>query len=81
MNELKFGKSNINNTKNIIDIPGKAAQSLHKKVTGHYNSKPNFANGKRVREWLSTKSFQEQYNYGIKVLKDNGWDGVTGIIN
>ncbi|MEW7279739.1 hypothetical protein ABW636_14190 [Aquimarina sp. 2201CG1-2-11] len=80
-NEIKFGKTNIHNTKNIIDIPGVEAGSLHKRVTGHYNSKPNFTQGKTVREWLADKSFQFQYDYGIKILKENGWDGVTGIID
>jgi len=82
LNELKFGRTNIHNTKNIIDIPGKEAGTLHKKVTGHYNTKSfPFTNGKSVREWLSTKSFQEQYDYGIKILKEKGWDGITGIID
>jgi hypothetical protein len=80
LNTLKFGNKNIHNTKNIIEIPtGKG--TLHQKLTSHYQSKPLFTNGKTVREWLSDKSFQEQYDYGIKMLKEFGWDGVSGIIN
>lgn len=26
-----------------------------------------------VREWLSTQTFEEQYDFGIKILKENGW--------
>ncbi|MFC5047672.1 hypothetical protein ACFSTE_05940 [Aquimarina hainanensis] len=80
LNEQKFGKTNIHNTKNILDIPS-GSGSLHSKVTGHYNSKPAFANGKTVREWLADKSFEFQYNYGIQKLLDFGWDGVSGIFN
>ncbi len=29
--------------------------------------------GSSVRKWLSTKSFQEQYDFGIKTLKELGW--------
>ncbi|WP_298545378.1 hypothetical protein [uncultured Aquimarina sp.] len=80
LNQQKFGKTNIHNTKNIIDIPNGAGE-LHRRVTGYYNSITPFTNGKTVREWLSTQSFQEQYDFGIKVLRELGWDGITGIID
>ncbi|MBQ0736473.1 hypothetical protein [Aquimarina celericrescens] len=80
LNQQKFGKSNIHNTKNIIDIPT-GSGSLHQKVTSYYQSKPAFTNGKTVREWLSDKSFQEQYEFGLQVLRDNGWDGILGIFD
>ncbi len=81
LNEQKFGKTNIHNTKNLIDIPGKDAGTLHKKVTGYYNSKDSrFSDTKIIREWLADKSFQFQYDFGIARLKELGWDGITGII-
>jgi len=79
LNPLKFGKKNIHNTKNIIEIPT-GAETLHNNVTSHYLRKFDFTNGKTVREWISSKSFQEQYDYGIKILKQEGWDGIYGII-
>ncbi len=38
------------------------------------NKKPFLvaSNGKTVREWLSTKSYKEQYDFGIQVIKDFG---------
>ena len=30
--------------------------------------------GLTVRQWLNTKSFEEQYEYGIKMLKEFGWE-------
>ncbi len=80
LNTLKFGNTNIHNTKNIIEIPT-GSGTLHQKVTSHYQSKTAFTNGKTVREWLSDKTFEEQFEYGIKVLKDNGWDGILGVID
>ena len=77
---LKFGKTNIHNTKNIIDIPT-GSGSLHDAVTRHYGRIHPFTNGKRFREWISDKSFQEQYDIGLDVLRQYGWDGSTGLIN
>jgi hypothetical protein len=79
LNKFKFGSKSLHNTKNIIEIPD-GAQQLHKRVTGYYQSKPDFTDGKTVREWLSGKDFEFQYQFGIKVLKDFGWDGVYGLI-
>ena len=75
-----FSSTKVNNVKNIISIPhGKG--TVHAKISGFYSSKPDFTNGLTVRQWLSTKSFDEQFNYGMKILKkygdvietSNGW--------
>ncbi|MDL4842507.1 SAR2788 family putative toxin [Aquibacillus rhizosphaerae] len=63
-----FSASKIHNTKNVIDID----KGIHSKITGHYNSKPSFAKGKTVRDWLAGQSFNEQKNYGLKILKRYG---------
>ena len=47
--------------------------SIHAKVTGYYNSKPEFTNGLTVRNWLKTKNYEEQFEFGIKVLESFGW--------
>lgn len=72
-NIKKFGQEMLQNTHNIIRIPG-GKGSLHAKISGHYFSKPQDLHGLTVRQWLSTKSFEEQYEYGIKMLKKYGWE-------
>ena len=48
-------------------------KSTHRKITGHYNTKKfAFTNGLSVRDWLALQSFEEQYDYGIKILKKFG---------
>lgn len=42
------------------------------KVTAHYNSRWSNTS-MRVRDYVNTLSFEEQYKYGIQVLKDFGW--------
>jgi hypothetical protein len=64
----KLGAENIQNTLNVIKLP----QGLHRKISAYYSSIQSFTGGKTVRQWLSTKSFQEQYKFGIKKLKEFG---------
>lgn len=75
LNQLKFGKTNIHNTKNIVEIltgPG----TLHNRVTSYYQSiDRNLHPTKTVREWLADKSFEFQYEFGINKLRDFGWTG------
>ena len=72
-NIQRFGPEMIHNTNNLIRIPG-GKGSIHARISGHYSSKPRDLNGLTVRQWLSTKSFEEQYEYGIKMLKAFGWE-------
>jgi RHS repeat-associated protein len=64
----KFGANEIHNTKNIISLPAE----IHHKVSGYYSSVQKFTKGLTVREWLSTKSFKEQYKFGLEVIKRFG---------
>lgn len=68
INKTGLPKEQIHNTSNIIAID----KATHRKITGHYNSKPDNLGGKSVREWLSTKSYEEQYAYGIDRLREFG---------
>ena len=71
-NIAKFGAERIHNINNMVKLPhGKG--SIHAKVTGYYNSKPEFTNGLTVRNWLKTKNYEEQFEFGIKVLESFGW--------
>ena len=69
-NIAKFGAERIHNTKNLIRLPnGKG--SIHAKISGFYSSK--MKNGMRVRDYVKTKSYEEQYEFGIETLKRFGW--------
>jgi len=67
-NVERFGEEAIHNTRNLVSIP----KDLHAKVTGHYNS---LMRGSKtlVRDHVKTLSFEEQYQYGVDVLKRFGW--------
>ena len=59
----------IHNTENIISI----SRETHIKITAYYNSiDSRLSTVMRVRDYLATKSFIEQYEYGLKVLRDYG---------
>ena len=68
-----FTSNEVNNINNVIAIPhGKG--TVHAKISGYYSSIPasNFTNGLTVRQWLSGQSFQQQFDFGMDVLKKYG---------
>lgn len=67
-NIAKFGAEAIHNTKNLVKIEAK----VHRKISGYYNSIQDFSDGVRVRQWIGAKSFEEQYKFGIDVMKQFG---------
>lgn len=71
-NIAKFGPEAIHNTGNLMKLPH-GAGTIHAKISGHYSSIQGFTGGKTVRQWLNTKSFDFQRNYGLKKLKEFGW--------
>lgn len=72
-NLARFGAERIHNTNNLIKLlNGKG--SIHAKISGYYSSKPDFANGLTVRDWLRSQNFKEQYKFGITKLKEFGWE-------
>ncbi len=54
---------NVNNVVNLEHGGGK----LHNKISGFYSSKA--PGGGRIRDWQSTKSFEEQYDFGTITLE------------
>ena len=43
------------------------------RITGYYNTKSfDFTNGLSVRDWLAGQSYEEQYSFGLDVLKRFG---------
>ena len=63
-----FAANKINSLGNLISVPTK----IHQQISAHYSSKLAFTGGKTVRDWLAGQSFQKQYEYGLKILKQFG---------
>ena len=61
----------VNNVNNIIAVPS-GSGSIHSKISGYYSSKPAFTNGLTVRDWLSTKSYDYQFEFGLNKMKEFG---------
>jgi RHS repeat-associated protein len=71
-NVAQFGNQAIQNTNNIVNLPhGKG--TIHNKITSHYLSKTRESGNQRVKDWLKSKDFQFQYDYGMDKLKEFGW--------
>jgi RHS repeat-associated protein len=68
-NVEKFGAEAIHNPDNIVSIP----KEMHDQVSAYYSSKRPFTGGQTVRQWLGTKGYREQYDFGISVLRNFGW--------
>jgi len=73
-NLQRFGAGAIHNTGNLVRLEhGKG--SIHQEITNFYNSvQPELtgASDITVREWLNTYSFEEQQDFGIRVIKAFG---------
>lgn len=71
-NVSRFGAEAIHNTSNLVKLPhGKG--SIHNRISGYYSSKQPFTGGLTVREWLSTQTYEQQYQFGIQTMKKFGW--------
>lgn len=73
-NIQKFGAEAIHNTGNLVKLEhGKG--TIHQEITNFYNSvQPDVtgASDITVREWLGTQSFEEQQDFGIRVIRAFG---------
>jgi RHS repeat-associated protein len=73
-NITQFGEQMIHNTNNLIRLPDQAGQ-LHRQITGIYNSINPLITGSntmRVRDWLTTLSFEEQWMFGMNLIQKLG---------
>jgi hypothetical protein len=66
-NEKNFSTDQLQSTKNIIPLPG----PIHDMVSAKYSSEYD-TSGKTIREWLSGQSFEDQWNEGVKILRELG---------
>ena len=75
-NISRFGAEMIHSTNNLIKLPHGAGQ-IHMRISGFYSSVNFRITGSTltIRQWLSTKSFQEQYKFGIEAI-DKIYKGV-----
>lgn len=66
-NIAQFGTHQINNTRNVIAID----TATHIEINRIYGSLR--ADGSMtVRDWLKTKPYAEQYEFGMQVLRELG---------
>ncbi len=64
-----FSATKIHNTSNIFAIDA----ATHAKITGYYNTTTfRFTNGLSVRNWLAGQSYEYQYEFGLKILREFG---------
>ena len=71
INSGKFAPELLHNPANLLKLPhGKG--SIHAKISGYYSSKPAWTGGLTVRQWVSQKSSSEQFEFGIKTIKQFG---------
>lgn len=71
-NVAKFGATKVHNVNNLVKLEH-GAGSIHAKISGYYSSKRPFTGGQTVRQWLSTQTYKQQYDFGIKTMKQFGW--------
>jgi hypothetical protein len=45
---------------------------MNEKLNGYYAKVYGYTQGMKLRDWLDGQSFEVQYQYGIKALKDIG---------
>ena len=64
----RFGPQALHNTENVIAVDA----DVHVKISAYYSSKQKLTGGMVVREWLRTKSYQEQREFGLRVLRQFG---------
>jgi hypothetical protein len=68
-----FAQTDVQGNSNLIDLP----YSQHRKISGLYSSVQPYSNGMRVRDWLSTKSYEYQYQFGLERIGET-WRNIYG---
>ena len=64
----KFAAEKIHSMKNMVELPN----DIHRKIGSFYSSKNRKITGEgfsTVRDWLNTKSFEEQSKFGRRVIE------------
>ena len=73
--DLSFGAAHKkqNDHRTVPWLLIKLPKDIHRKISGHYSSIQPESNYMRVRDWLNGQSYEDQYQYGLKVLKMYGY--------
>ncbi len=66
-NKKRFG-TRLHCTDNLISLP----EATHQTISGFYNKKLEWTNGRFVRDVIADRSWRKQYEYGLEVLRDHG---------
>ncbi len=66
-NVQKFG-NRLHCTDNLIALP----KHVHGQVSRVFGSKPHWTHGEFVRNVINKRSWPEQYEFGLEVLRDKG---------
>ncbi len=69
-----FGAEAIHNTGNLVRLEH-GSGSIHQEITNFYNSiQPELTGSERitVREWIGRQSFEEQQDFGVRVVRAFG---------
>ena len=70
-NMANFRPEIIHSTNNLVRLPhGKG--TIHQKIGDYYSTKPRFAGGLTVRQWLGKQSFAAQYKFGLETMRRFG---------
>jgi hypothetical protein len=64
-NAANIPPEQLHNTENVIRLP----TLLHEQVNAEYQRPAEDGSGRTVYEWLQTKSYEFQREYGLKVLR------------
>ncbi|WP_236721293.1 hypothetical protein [Trichormus sp. NMC-1] len=73
-NLQKFGAQSIHNTGNLVKLEH-GRDTIHQEITNFYNSIQSNLTGLdsiTVRQWVGNQSFEEQQDFGIRVIKAFG---------
>ena len=73
-NVRAFGAEAIHNTGNLVRLE-RGSGSIHQEITNFYNSiQPELTGSERVtvREWIGRQSFEEQQDFGVRVVRAFG---------
>lgn len=60
----KFPAEMVHNSKNVTPIP----TCVNRELNAYYAKKQDYTDGMSVRDWLTDKSFEFQYEFSIKIM-------------
>jgi hypothetical protein len=63
-----FDAELIHNPNNVIAID----KEINQLIANDYSKTYGFTDGKTLRDWLNTQSYEVQYQYGLDFLKKYG---------